>query len=75
MCDICDALGQWICCGGVFGNDERCYGCGCTKDEDARACELYESLHPDDVAVGRYPGNDELRTFKRDHLEEVRSDG
>jgi hypothetical protein len=34
MCKMCDALGQWVCCGGIFRKGARCSQCGRTERED-----------------------------------------
>jgi tRNA(Ile2) C34 agmatinyltransferase TiaS len=35
MCEMCDALGQWVCCGGSINRKgARCPNCGRTERED-----------------------------------------
>lgn len=40
MCQWCDMLGQWICCGGIISKGERCPGCGLTQREAERDDDL-----------------------------------
>jgi hypothetical protein len=67
MCETCDAWGIWVCCGGVFEQHERCASCGCTKIEDAKACELFEAEYPKRIARGDFPRDREMMKFKRSH--------
>lgn len=34
MCEMCEAMGQWVCCGGVIAKGERCWQCERTQLED-----------------------------------------
>jgi hypothetical protein len=67
MCEACDAGGIWVCCGGVMDRQSTCRRCGCTVEQDAAACELFEAMEPARIARGDYPGDRELIQFKRAH--------
>jgi len=41
MCDICDALGQWVCwCGFINGKEQPCPNCGRGEFDEPTAVEL-----------------------------------
>ena len=41
MCDICDALGQWVCwCGCIGSTGEPCANCGRAEADEPSVAEL-----------------------------------
>jgi hypothetical protein len=46
MCELCEMLGQWVCCGGIFRKGERCSACGRTQIEDEQYQRKLRGLPP-----------------------------